>query len=301
MPAEGVPDLTPSADLLTRQEIMRVARMFVAQGVTKIRLTGGEPTVRRDIVDLVADLGQLKDCGLKSLAMTTNALVLERKLEGLQRAGLDSVNISLDTLDPHMFELITRRRGLDNVLRCIDRAVERGLQVKVNCVVIRGLNDQHCVDFLQLIKHTPIVVRFIEYMPFDGNQWNNKKLVPYTEIIQGIELKSQLKLLRSTDDANDTSKHFSVDDHVGRLAFITSMSDHFCGTCNRLRITSDGNIKVCLFGPTEVSLRDQMRSGCTDDELVEVVQSAVWRKKKAHAGMSKLSVTKNRPMVMIGG
>ena len=168
MPEQGVP-LTPSAQLLTRQEIIRLANLFVEQGVTKIRLTGGEPTVRKDLIDIVSGLNQLKTKGLKTLGMTTNGIALEKKLPMLLAHGMNHLNISLDTLDPWQFELLTRRKGFSHVMKSLEKAVELGFdQVKLNCVVIRNLNSNQLLDIVELTRGLPIIVRFIEYMPFDG-------------------------------------------------------------------------------------------------------------------------------------
>ncbi|ORX56942.1 molybdopterin synthase [Hesseltinella vesiculosa] len=305
MPEEGVP-LRPKDQLLTTDEILTLADLFVRQGVTKIRLTGGEPTVRPDLLQIVQGMGQLKAKGLQSLGITTNGLVLKRKLKDLSLAGLDALNISLDTLDPHMFEIMTRRKGFDRVMEALDRAIEIGIpRIKLNCVVMRGVNDDQVLDFVALTKTMPIRVRFIEYMPFDGNQWKRDKLVPYQELIQRIG-STFGQMEKCTDDPNDTTKLYKVPGHIGHVGFITSMTEHFCHTCNRLRITTDGNIKVCLFGNAEVSLRDLLREPhadqqALDDRLLPVIGAAVRKKKKQHAGMFELAASKNRPMVLIGG
>ncbi|KAG0945687.1 hypothetical protein G6F57_003887 [Rhizopus arrhizus] len=283
MPEEGI-QLTPSSQLLTKEEILRLAGLFVKQGVTKIRLTGGEPTVRSDILDIVQGIGRLKTEGLESLAMTSNGIALKRKLEGFYEAGLDTLNISLDTLNPYLFEIMTRRRGFDKVMGSIDQALQLGIpHVKVNTVVMRGVNDKEVLDFVAYTKDHPVNVRFIEYMPFDGNKWKRDTLVPYSELIRNIEAKFGT-LEKIKDSVNDTTKHYQLPGYKGKIGFITSMTDHFCSTCNRLRITADGSIKVCLFGSTEVSLRDLIRKGKQDDELIEVINKAVKKKKKQHAG-----------------
>ncbi|RKP15081.1 hypothetical protein BJ684DRAFT_22371 [Piptocephalis cylindrospora] len=284
MPEEGV-QLTPSEKLLSREEIERVARLFVSKGVRKIRLTGGEPTVRKDLLDIVESLAQLKSQGLESLAMTTNGIALRRTAEPLALAGLDTLNVSLDTLDPHKYVLMTRRKGLERVLENLERASSMGMQtVKINCVIIRGVNDTEVTDFVALTKTWPISVRFIEYMPFGGNRWEKRKLVPYKELLNRIEERFG-KVEKILDDPNDTSKGFRVPGYAGTIGFISSMTNHFCGTCNRLRITADGNLKVCLFGDNEISLRDAMRSGMTDGQLHQLISDSVKRKKKQHAGM----------------
>ncbi|VAI27617.1 unnamed protein product [Triticum turgidum subsp. durum] len=184
MPAEGV-ELTPKSELLSHDEIIRIANLFVISGVDKIRLTGGEPTVRKDLEDICLHLSGLK--GLKTLAMTTNGIVLSKKLPRLKECGLNALNISLDTLIPAKFEFMTRRKGHSKVMESIDTAIQLGYDpVKVNCVIMRGTNDDEICDFVELTRHKPINVRFIEFMPFDGNVWNVKKLVPYAEILDKV-------------------------------------------------------------------------------------------------------------------
>ncbi|XP_048830402.1 molybdenum cofactor biosynthesis protein 1 isoform X2 [Brienomyrus brachyistius] len=297
MPEEGV-TLTPRAQLLNTQEVLKLARLFVHEGVEKIRLTGGEPLIRPDILDVIAELRKLE--GLKSIGVTTNGLNLTRLLPGLKRVGLGLLNVSLDSLVPAKFEFIVRRKGFHKVMEGIHKAIEMGYNpLKVNCVVIRGLNEDELVDFVAWTEKNPLEVRFIEYMPFDGNKWNFKKMVSCQEMLDGIRQKwPDLEPLPGGQA--DTAKIFRVPGFQGRVGFITSMSDHFCGSCNRLRLTADGNLKVCLFGNAEVSLRDYLRSGATDEELLEIIGAAVGRKKKHHAGMFSISQMRNRPMVLIG-
>lgn len=338
MPEEGV-ELSPQARLLTSPEIVYLSSLFVSQGVTKIRLTGGEPTVRKDIVPLMQDIGALRPNGLRELCLTTNGISLHRKLDPMVEAGLTGVNLSLDTLDPFQFQIMTRRKGFEAVMKSIDRILEMnkvgaGIKLKVNCVVMRGMNDREIIPFVELGREKPIEVRFIEYMPFDGNKWNQGKMFPYQEMLAVIREKYPA-LEKVADHQNDTSKTYRVPGFEGRVGFITSMTHNFCGTCNRLRITGDGNLKVCLFGNAEVSLRDIIRrenAGQPIDEhalkelgLLETVQAAarlsdegklvqgrereildiigmaVKRKKAKHAGMGELKNMKNRPMILIGG
>uniref|UniRef100_A0A4X2M2H4 Molybdenum cofactor biosynthesis protein 1 n=1 Tax=Vombatus ursinus TaxID=29139 RepID=A0A4X2M2H4_VOMUR len=281
MPEEGVP-LTPKADLLTTKEILTLSRLFVKEGVDKIRLTGGEPLIRPDVVDIVAQLQQLDS--LKTIAITTNGINLARLLPRLQGAGLNAINISLDTLVPAKFEFITRRKGFHKVMEGIHKAIELGFDpVKVNCVVMRGLNEDELLDFVALSEGLPLDVRFIEYMPFDGNKWNFKKMVSYTEMLDMIHQRWP-ELEKLPEEASSTAKAFRVPGFRGQISFITSMSEHFCGTCNRLRITADGNLKVCLFGNSEVSLRDHLRAGASEEELLSIIGAAVGRKKQQHAG-----------------
>ncbi|KAH8314654.1 hypothetical protein KR074_006488 [Drosophila pseudoananassae] len=281
MPAEGVP-LQPKANLLTTEEVLRLARIFVEQGVRKIRLTGGEPTVRRDIVEIVAQMKSLPH--LEHVGITTNGLVLTRLLLPLQRAGLDSLNISLDTLKKDRFEKITRRKGWERVIAGIDLAVQLGYTPKVNCVLMRDFNEDEICDFVEFTKDRPVDVRFIEYMPFSGNKWHTERLISYKDTVNAIR-KRWPEFAALPNGPNDTSKAYAVPGFRGQVGFITSMTEHFCGTCNRLRLTADGNIKVCLFGNKEFSLRDAMRrKDVTEDQLVDFIAAAVQRKKKQHAG-----------------
>lgn len=346
MPADGV-ELTPSAQLLSSEEILRLARLFVEAGVTKIRLTGGEPTVRKDLLPLVSQLSALG--GLETLAITTNGIKLDKKLPALKEAGLNAINISLDTLRPDRFAVITRREGHSRVMRSIDAAVQLGYDpVKVNVVVMRGVNDDEVADFVQLTRDRPINVRFIEYMPFDGNVWSDSKMVPYKEIMQKVRAAVQAiappsppeaasgaaaagattdppssesgaaaaegeaaggaagggsaqQLERLLDPSGEVAKNFRVPGFRGMVSFVTSMTSHFCGECNRLRLLADGSLKVCLFGASEVSLRDAMRGGATDEDLRLIIGAAVQRKRAKHAGMQILAATNNRPMITIGG
>ncbi|XP_049747373.1 molybdenum cofactor biosynthesis protein 1 isoform X3 [Elephas maximus indicus] len=298
MPEEGVP-LTPKADLLTTEEVLALARLFVKEGVDKIRLTGGEPLIRPDVVDIVAKLHQLE--GLRTIGVTTNGVNLARLLPQLQKAGLSAINISLDTLVPAKFEFIVRRRGFHKVMEGIHKAIELGYNpVKVNCVVMRGLNEDELLDFVALTEGLPLDVRFIEYMPFDGNKWNFKKMVSYKEMLDTVQQRWP-ELEKLPEEESSTAKAFKIPGFRGQISFITSMSEHFCGTCNRLRITADGNLKVCLFGNSEVSLRDHLRMGASEEELLRIIGAAVGRKKRQHAGMFNISQMKNRPMILIGG
>ncbi|KAF2843567.1 molybdenum cofactor biosynthesis prote [Patellaria atrata CBS 101060] len=338
MPEKGVP-LSPQSHLLTSPEIFYLSSLFVSQGVTKVRLTGGEPTVRRDIVPLMHSIGSLRPRGLRELAITTNGISLHRKLDSMVEAGLTGVNLSLDTLDPFQFQIMTRRKGFDAVQKSIDRILEMNklgasIKLKINCVVMRGLNEREILPFVELGREKDIEVRFIEYMPFDGNKWSQGKMVSYADMLDIIRTKYP-GIQKVNGHKNDTSKTWEVPGFVGKFGFITSMTHNFCGTCNRLRITSDGNLKVCLFdGTTEVSLRDLLRKGNNNNpideeafeamkqiemdrhqgrissetalgwgererKLLEIIGIAVKNKKEKHAGMGELENIKNRPMILI--
>lgn len=282
MPAEGI-KLTKNDNILKTEEILRLARIFVKNGVNKIRLTGGEPTVRRDLVNIIEELRKINK--LNSIGMTTNGLTLTRQLPSLINAGLDSLNISLDTLKKERFEKFTRRQGWNRVMAAIDLAIQLEFkQLKLNCVMMRNFNDDELIDFVELTKNRPIDVRFIEYMPFSGNNWEQYKMLPFKEM-KNIIRKKYPNFHAIKTDENSTSKGYCVPGFIGKIGFITSMSEHFCYSCNRLRITADGNLKVCLFeGKSEISLRNVMRNGASDDEIEEIIGVAVLKKKKQHAG-----------------
>lgn len=298
MPAEGVV-LKPREHILSFEEIERLARIFAAHGVTKLRLTGGEPLVRKGVVDLAARLSAVP--GIQTLAITTNGIGLERQLDDLVASGVNAFNISLDTLRDDRFEQITRRPGLSKVRSTIDRLVQLGVgSVKVNCVVMRGVNHDEIVDFVDMTKDQPVEIRFIEFMPFDGNGWDRGEFMSFADQRQVIE-EARGALIPLPGLPTDTARVFSLPGFQGTVGFITSMSALFCGGCNRLRLTADGNLKVCLFGAGEVSLRDAMRSGASDQRLEELIAGAVQRKAPHHAGMDLLKETPNRPMILIGG
>ncbi|EAA11683.4 AGAP006072-PA [Anopheles gambiae str. PEST] len=289
MPADGV-QLTQKQQLLTSAEVLQLASLFVAEGVRKIRLTGGEPTVRKDLTEIVAQLKATNPL-LESVGITTNGLMLTRQLVGLQRAGLDALNVSLDTLRAARYEQITRRKGWDRVMAGIDLAIQLGYRPKVNCVLMKGFNEDEICDFVELTRDRNVDVRFIEYMPFTGNRWDTDKMVPYRAMLETIRARYPA-FEALPNGPNDTSKAYRVPGYRGQMGFITSMTEHFCGSCNRLRITADGNLKVCLFGNTEVSLRDALRSpGCSEDDLRCLISAAVKRKKKQHAGAPARSTT----------
>lgn len=296
MPAEGVP-LKPRSEILSYEELLRLSQLFVSMGVDKIRLTGGEPLVRKDVVEFVAKLGKINR--LQALAITTNGLLLSSRLPALRAGGVSHLNISLDTLREDRFDAITRRKGLPIVLKAIDDAIEAGYRPKINCVVLRDFNDDELLDFVEMTRDRCLDIRFIEYMPFDGNKWSFGTFMSYEDTLSAIEREVQLK--RLSDGPHETAKTYQAEGHQGTVGFISSMSNNFCSGCNRLRITADGNLKVCLFGQSEISLRDAIRGGATDADLTGIIRAAVTRKKAAHAGMFALAEMPNRPMILIGG
>lgn len=300
MPEAGI-DLSPKPALLTTPELRRLTRVFAQRGITKIRLTGGEPLLRQDIVEIAEDIPP----NISNLGITTNGIVLRRYAERLLNAGVTNYNISLDTLNERKFEILTRRKGLANVLGAIDTigADARTDLLKINMVVMKGINDCEILDFVKKTEHSNIDVRFIEFMPFSENNWNNKYFMSYSDILASISREFP-SLEKVPDDKNDTCKHYRVEGWRGKIGFISSMTEHFCGTCNRLRITADGALKVCLHGNEEVSLRDAMRDGMNDADINKLIDHAL-AKKHFKLGGSKdrheLAQSENRSMIRIGG
>ena len=297
MPPQGI-DWTPRAEVLTADEIVRLGTIFVGMGITKIRLTGGEPLSRRDVGQIAERLGALP--GLKTLAMTTNGITLAKRAADLRAAGLSALTISLDTLRRDRFKEIAKRDQFDAVMDGIEAALAAGFApLKVNVVVMRGVNDDEILDFVVWAKDRPINVRFIEYMPFPDNHWSTGGLMPYAEMRALIQRDHDLIPL--VGDKNDVGKDFRIGGHQGTISFVTSMTESFCGGCNRLRVTADGNIKSCLFHPAEQSLRDAMRAGGSDEDVERLILSAVAGKQAAHPPMEELMTMKNRTMIEIGG
>jgi len=249
-------------------------------------------------------LDGLRPLGLRQIAMTTNGVALSRLLPSLHAAGLDKLNLSLDTLQRGRFLELTRRDALPKVLRAVDAALALGYTpLKLNCVVMRGVNEHEVDAFAALARARPIDVRFIEFMPFDDNDWSDSKLVPSAELLAALSQR-QPGLRRLRTDAHDVARTYSWPGAEGSVSFISSMTEPFCGGCNRLRLTADGSLKVCLFGGSEISLRDAMREGASDAQLLSLVSSALGRKHARHAGLASphdIARTKNRPMTTIGG
>lgn len=308
MPADGV-QLTPKQNLLNLDERKRLISIFAGLGVTKLRFTGGEPTISKDLVDLIIHARSIPSMDM--IGMTTNGITLSSQLDRLTSAGLSSVNISLDSMDAGKYSTVTRRdkKFFYKVLSSMYAAVTKNIKVKLNCVVMRGTNEDELYKFVELTREFNVDVRFIELMPFDQNDWNSQKLVTYLEMIDHLENNGIVLTKILSGDRNDTTKWYTCEGGVGRVGFITSMSSNFCGTCNRLRITADGKLKVCLFGDESYSLLDSMRAGYTDNEIVAEIGKAVRRKQMALGGLDgpdlkspdMLAKQKNRPMILIGG
>jgi cyclic pyranopterin phosphate synthase len=297
LPAAGIVT-KPKEEILTFDEIERVAQVCARFGVTKIRLTGGEPLVRKNLPGLVQRLARIK--GIRTVAMTTNGVLLKSHIKELKQAGLSSVNVSLDTLRPERFEKIAFRSHYSDVLAGIDAALDEGFTpLKLNIVVMGGVNDDEILDFVELTKEAPINVRFIEFMPFRANQWSEGSFVSYAAMKTSIEQRYELIPDGVCDGA--VARDFRVAGFGGSVSFITSMSDHFCGGCNRLRLTADGSVKSCLFHQAEVNLRAALRGGSGNEVLEAMIRSALILKPQQHPAMDELVALENRSMIEIGG
>jgi len=299
MPEEGV-DWVPRSEILTFEEIERVASVAHGLGVDSVRLTGGEPLVRASITDLVARLGRI---GFSDLSMTTNGSGLARLAPALAEAGLMRVNISCDSLNPDRFAAIRRRGVLSTVLAAMDAAEQAGLRpVKINVVVMAGVNDDEIVDLAGFARETGRVVRFIEFMPLDaGEAWERSMVVPGEEILARINDVWPLEPAseRAADAAPADRYRFA--DGRGEVGVITSVTRAFCGSCNRLRLTADGAVRNCLFASGEHPVRDILRSGGSDAELALIFRQAVWAKRAGHGINDPAFLRPGRSMSMIGG
>ena len=298
MPAEGLAWL-PRAEILSFEEIARLVAVFASLGVRAVKLTGGEPTVRNDLPALVR---MVRDAGPDlELSMTTNGILLDRLAKPLARAGLDRVTVSCDSLLRHRFAEMTRRDALERVLEGVRAAEAAGLSpIKLNCVVIRGQNDDEVVDFARLSRRTGHEVRFIEYMPLDADQrWEREKVVPGAEVLAAID--AAFPLVAADGDAHPATAYRFADGAPGGVGVIASVTEPFCDTCNRLRLTSDGKLLACLFVLEDVDLRGPLRAGATDQDLVALIRDGVWRKWHGHRIDHPDFVRPARSMSMIGG
>lgn len=301
MPAEGVP-LSPKSHIMTFDEVYAIAKTFVAHGVTKIRLTGGEPLVRKDAGLIIERLASLP----VELAITTNAVNVDQHIDVLKKAGIKSINVSLDSLNREKFSQITRRDYFDRVYKNIKLLITVGFKVKINAVLIKDFNDNEIVDFVAFTKEHEVSMRFIEFMPFDGNKWDYSKIVSYEEILNKVsEVYPQNQIERIQDAPNDTSKNYRIKGFKGTFAVISSVTNPFCDSCNRLRLTANGHIKNCLFSAEESDLLTPLREG---KNIEEVIYKAVQAKFKMRGGMDTLNKlkapelhTNNRSMIVIGG
>jgi len=290
----------PRSQLLTFEEIERVVRLAVELGIEKVRVTGGEPLLRQGVEWLVGRLAQIP--GVTDLAMTTNGFLFPQKGHALRRAGLQRVSFSLDSLDPANFKKITGRDGLRSVLASVDLARELGFHpVKVNAVVIRGLNDHEIESLAEFARQKNLSFRFIEFMPLDsGRAWQKELVVPGHEILRRLQTRFDLQPVQSSH-VSETAKRWSFADGRGEIGIIAPVSEPFCGHCNRLRLTADGKIRTCLFSLTEHDLKPLLRGGASDDTIKERLREIVWQKEERHHIGEPDFVQPERTMSCIGG
>lgn len=301
MPEEGV-KLSPKNHLMTYEEIYKIAKTFVDNGVTKIRLTGGEPLIRKDIPVILEKLATLP----VELSITSNAVIIDKFIDVLKKYNVNTINVSLDSLDAAKFKHITRRHQFKKVYDNILLLVQEGFTVKVNVVLIKGFNDNEIISFINITKNLPIVVRFIEFMPFDGNKWDMSKMISYADVMTYVNNAfADIKIERLKDAQNDTSKNYKIKDYKGSFAIISSVTNPFCDTCNRLRLTANGQLKNCLFSSGESDLLTTLRNG---KSIEPVIQKAIQAKLKVRGGMDTLKKLQepklhnnNRSMITIGG
>jgi len=290
---------TPSSRLMQTDEIEKLAKIFVSLGVNKIRLTGGEPLVRKEAADIIQALSKLP----VKLTLTTNGSRLHEFVEQLQQANVHSLNISLDTLQPEKFQLITRRNQFQVVYDNIQLLLKKKFHVKVNMVVMKGLNENEINDFIEWTKHEPVHIRFIEFMPFTGNRWTSNRVFTMQQMLQSIEEKYEVVKLE--DEKHDTAKGYKVPGHEGTFAIISTMSSNFCSDCNRMRLTADGKIKNCLFSKEETDLLSALRNG---EDVEPLIHKSIRSKAKELGGQFTADFEHlhpedihNRSMITIGG
>lgn len=301
MPSEGV-QLSPREELMSASEVYEIAKVFVSHGVDKIRLTGGEPLLRKDFGEIVEYLSSLP----VSLAITTNGVLLDRYIDVLKKAGVNKLNISIDTLNPERFKGLTLRDQFHRVMKNIDLAIKEGFHVKLNVVLIKGQNEDEIIDFIELTKDAFVQVRFIEFMPFKGNQWDQSKTISLETILNRVsEHYNTSALERIEDEPNDTAKNYRIRDYQGSFAVISTVTNPFCDSCNRLRLTANGRLRNCLFSDKEQRLLELFRSGAS---IEPIIAKAVGMKKAVRAGLDSpeefenyQNHQNNRSMIKIGG
>ncbi|MDP5043351.1 MAG: GTP 3',8-cyclase MoaA [Leeuwenhoekiella sp.] len=301
MPHDGIA-LSPRAHLMTADEIEAIATVFVKNGVDKIRLTGGEPLVRKDFSLILEKLAKLP----VKLSITTNALLTHRFIDDFKRFGLHDINVSLDSLDAEKFKFITRRDQFKLAYDNINQLIAEGFNVKINAVLMKGFNEDEITDFINLTKDQNINVRFIEFMPFDGNEWNKNKLVSQAEILNWVTDYFGVEALKPLlNETNFTARNFRIEGFKGSFGIISSVTNPFCDSCNRVRLTADGKLKNCLFSNEETNLLTGYRSGANLEDLID---AALNKKKAVRAGMTDFDQltnpdlhNNNRSMIAIGG
>jgi GTP 3',8-cyclase len=299
MPAEGLPWLDRSA-LLSYEEIERLVRLLSAMGVHDVRLTGGEPLVRKQLWRLVERLAAIED--VHDLSLTTNGYLLTKQVDDLVQAGLRRINVSLDALAPDRFFQLTRRDSLAQVLEGLEAAQRHPelRPIKINVVALKDFTEDEVLRFAEFARQNPYEVRFIEFMPLDADRtWTRDKVLPNADIVAMIDAVYPLEAVGR--ERHGTARRYRFADGNGQMGFISPVSEPFCGDCNRIRLTAEGELRTCLFSLTETDLREPLRSGATDEELETIIRDAVWRKELKHHVNDPGFVQPARTMSRIGG
>jgi len=299
----GEPPIAPKEQMLSYEEIERVCEIFVSLGIEKLRLTGGEPMLRRDIETIIRKLSRLKSSGLKDLALTTNGYYLPDRAQSLKDAGLDRVTISLDSLKRDVFKRMTGVDVLDKVLAGIAASKTAGLEpIKINAVIVRGHNEDEVADFAAFAREYDVKMRFIEFMPLDsGHEWSRDDVVSGKEIRDRISERFPLVRLEEPRGSETSLRYRFADGAPGEIGIIAPVTEPFCGACSRIRLTADGQIRTCLFSTVEHSLRDVVRSGASREEIIEYIHSVMLKKEPRHFINDPGFVTPSRTMSFIGG
>lgn len=299
----GEPPIAPKEQMLSFEEIDYVCEIFVALGIEKLRLTGGEPMLRRDIETIIQKLARLKTSGLRDLALTTNGYYLPDRAQSLKDAGLDRVTISLDSLKRDVFKRMTGVDVLDKVLAGIDAAKKAGLEpIKINAVIVRGHNEDEVADFAAFARDYDVKMRFIEFMPLDsGHEWAREDVVSGKEIRDRISERFPLVRVDVARGSDTSSRYRFADGAPGEIGIIAPVTEPFCGACSRIRLTADGQIRTCLFSTVEHSLRDVVRSGASRAEIIEYIHSVIMKKEPRHFINDPGFVAPSRTMSFIGG
>ncbi|PWA04624.1 GTP 3',8-cyclase MoaA [Flavobacterium psychrotolerans] len=301
MPADGIV-LSPKTSLMNAEEIHAIAQTFVNNGVDKIRLTGGEPLLRKDFPEIIAKLASLGT----EISITTNGILIDKHIAVLKEFNVAKINLSLDTLVPSKFQTITLRNQFEKVLGNLYLLLNNDFKIKINVVLIKGFNEVEIIDFIKLTEFLPLSIRFIEFMPFAGNEWDRSKMVSQKEILDLVQHHfSESHLEKLEDDKNFTAREFKIKNYLGSFGIISSITNPFCDGCNRIRLTANGKIKNCLFSNSETDLLTPFRNGESIDQLIAF---AIKNKKKVRAGMTTIEEVNNpalnqdnRSMIAIGG
>ncbi|MGE0568050.1 MAG: GTP 3',8-cyclase MoaA, partial [Bacteroidia bacterium] len=301
MPENGI-QLSPNDSLMNAEEIEAIVATFVDLGISKIRLTGGEPLLRKDFADIATKLSRFNI----ELALTTNGILVDQYLQVFKDARIDKINISLDSLKKEKFVKITRRDYFDRILSNIDLLFKSGIKPKINVVVIKNENDDEIIDFIRLTQRLETTLQFIEFMPFQGNKWDFSRTIKAEEIIRtAIDYFGNDNMAKIEDGKNDTSRKYKINGYKGNFGIISTVTNPFCDTCNRIRLTANGRIKNCLFSNGEVDILSVLRKG---EDILSFIQQAIVSKKKERGGIEdfnsefgKAKAQENRSMILIGG